>query len=117
MRPLHLLIAFLFFLVAQVAGDERHLITFNKVSIGNLAALEILMQRGAYSHAHIILNGIRDVNGAVGHLRHWNEAFGKQTSRDPSKVFTSYKGPPLSMFCVPRCPRQRLQTSSDQSCL
>ncbi|PWN87685.1 hypothetical protein FA10DRAFT_262167 [Acaromyces ingoldii] len=92
MLPLHFLTACLFFLVAQVAGDERHLIFINKVSIGNLAALEILMRRGGYTHAHIILNGIRHFNKAVGHFDHWIDAFGRQRSPDTSPAFTTYKG-------------------------
>ena len=96
MLPLHLLIACLFFVVAQVAGNnERHLITFNKINLGNLAALKILMHKGGYTHAHIILNGIRHVNKAVGHFDNWNDAFGHQRSPDSSTAFTTYGGRPL----------------------
>ncbi|PWN87684.1 hypothetical protein FA10DRAFT_262166 [Acaromyces ingoldii] len=96
MLPLHLLTACLFFVVAQVAGNnERHLITFNKINLGNLAALKILMHRGGYTHAHIILNGIRHVNKAVGHFDNWNDAFGHQRSPDSSTAFTTYGGRPL----------------------
>ncbi|PWN87683.1 hypothetical protein FA10DRAFT_288408 [Acaromyces ingoldii] len=96
MLSLHLLTACLFFVVAQVAGNnERHLITFNKIDLGNLAALEILMHRGGYTHVHIILSGIYHVDAAVGHFHHWNQAVGKQRSPKTEPAVITYGGRPL----------------------
>ncbi|PWN87686.1 hypothetical protein FA10DRAFT_262168 [Acaromyces ingoldii] len=91
---LKLLFAFVPLFCAQVVSQphgnapERHLINFNKVNIGNLAALDIMMkQTNKYARAHVVFNGVNDVRGAAGHFYHFFNELGHK-----SLPFTTYGG-------------------------
>lgn len=77
------------------AGNvNRELINFNKASLGNLAALDMMIFASTrYNRAHVFFKGVHDIKGAAGNFYAWHESFGRKKGFEPMLKISTYGHP------------------------